>query len=84
MKSHLRVVVVGRAVLVLDILTPCREERQRVEGLVSGLVATGNETTVVEELRREVNDSIVRAIVLTQQDATGMLRVVDIVQPLQE
>ena len=69
---------------MLYVLAASREERQRVERVMSRLVATGDESTVIEELRSEVDDGLVRAVVLAQQDATRVLRVVRVVQTLEE
>ena len=69
---------------MLYVLATSREECQRVERVMSWLVATSDESTVVEEFRREVDDGLVRAVVLTQQNATRVLRVVRVVQTLEE
>lgn len=55
----LGVIVVRCTVLMLYVLAARREEGQRVEVVMSRLVAAGDETTVIEELRSEVNDGVV-------------------------
>lgn len=46
---YLCVVVVGRAVLLLDVLAARREEGQRVEVLVRRLLPAGHQLPVVEQ-----------------------------------
>ena len=48
---YLSVVVVGRAVLLLDILPTGREKGQRVEVLMGRLLATGHQLALVKQLR---------------------------------
>lgn len=48
------------------------------------LVPTGNQFTVVEEIGGEVDDGLVRAVVLTQHDLTGTVVRVQLVQSVQQ
>lgn len=48
--GYLSIVVVGRAVLLLHVLTTSREEGQGVEVLMRRLLAAGHQLALVEKL----------------------------------
>lgn len=69
---------------MLQVLASRREKRQRVIARMCWLVPTGNQFTVVEEIGCEVDDGLVRAVVLTQHDLTGTVVRVQLVQSVQQ
>ena len=70
--NYLCVVVESGAVLVLYVFSARCEERERVEDVVRRLVSAADQLFVVEELRREVDDGLVGAVVFAQHDAAGI------------
>lgn len=69
---------------MLQVLASRREKSQRVIARMCWLVPTGNQFTVVEEIGGEVDDGLVRAVVLTQHDLTGTVVRVQLIQSVQQ
>lgn len=51
LNQYLCIVVECRAVLLLDVLPPCRKEREWIEVLVRRLLPTGHQLPLIEKLR---------------------------------
>jgi len=87
---YLGIVVECSAVNMLLIIATRCEEAQWIEVFVPRLLTASNETTSVEQFWRQVNDRLVRPVVLPQVDCTQIRQLralegsVDIIQSLQQ
>ena len=81
---YLRQVVESCAVDVLLLQALGVAEGQGVESWVRGLLATGNQEVVVEQLGGEIHYGLVGTVVLTQHDHAGALAGVKVVEALQK
>lgn len=82
--TYLSNIIESCAILVLQVLASRREKCQRVIARMCWLVPAGNQFTVIEEVRGEVNDGLMGAVVLTEHDLTWTVVWVQLIQSVQQ